>query len=354
MRLHGQLNARLGSFTLQTGCFDLSLQGVTAVFGPSAAGKSSWLLALSGCLAQTQGQLLLDEQVLLNADYSMPCHQRGIGMVFQDAALFPHRDVAGNLRYAMQRSGVDQAQYARLVELTGLGDLLAMRVDQLSGGERQRVALARAILGRPRLLCLDEPLAALDWAARNSLLQLIENLASETGLPMIYVSHSALEVERLARQVVFMQQGRIVAVQSLQQTLADARSPLFEQDGAASVLLGRAGPTDDFGLLRFHTQAGQQFVLLAAAGRQSGTRLRIRARDVSLARTEPRDISVLNRLPVRLLALHEQSAGRVLARLELNGGEQLLAEITAWSAQQLQLAAGDPLFALIKSVALMD
>lgn len=356
MRLRGDIRLQRGDFRFASGRFDWDLHGISVLFGPSGSGKSSVLLALAGVLQQVQGWLQIDDgpRWTLGRGGAAAAHRRGIGLVFQHAHLFPHLDVRGNLQFAARRAGLARQRMDELVAQTGLQDLLGRRVGQLSGGEAQRVAIARALLARPRLLCLDEPLSALDWSARRELLALIEALARDTDLPMIYVTHNAAEVERLAEQVIRVEPGRLLAPQSLQAALMPFDSPLFDEEGAASVLSGQLASDDAAGLLGFQSDGGSRLRLLDAGQVTGPARLRVRARDVSVARQPVEQISILNQLPVEISALSPAQQGRVRLRLRLNAQEHLLAEVTEWSTQALQLQTGQRVYALIKSVALLD
>lgn len=354
--LCGALRLRRGRFTLDSGPFEIPGEGVTVIFGRSGSGKSTLLRAIAGLEPDTRGTLRFGEEIWQDGARALPAHRRRIGFVFQDAALLPHLSVRGNLAYASRRSGEHSTALDRVAKATGIGALLARSVEHLSGGERQRVALARALLARPRLLCLDEPLAALDHRARAELLVLIEQLARDCGLPVLYVTHSPLEVERLADRVVFLDDGRIERSETLREALARPDSQLFEDEGAVSVLEGRTGTMDGDGLLPFVTAGGVQLRLALPHDRppSCASRLRILAKDVSLALHEPQGISILNHLPATILALDDERDGRVIAHLRLADGQALLCDLTAHSVRQLTLRAGMSVFALIKSVALIE
>lgn len=355
MKLQGDLTLARRGFRLETGPFALALDGVTALFGPSGSGKTTLLRCLAGLEPDVRGQLAADGQTWQDGRRRRSPARRDIGFVFQDAALFPHQTLRGNLDYAHRRAPAGGPDVPTVAARVGIEHRLDAAVHTLSGGERQRTALARALLSRPRLLCLDEPLSALDWQARAALLDLIDDLARRTDLPMIYVTHNPREVERLARQVAFMQDGRLTRIDSLADALARPDSALFQPpDGAASVLAGTLGPAGADGLQPFTTPGGVVLRLVPAGHDGRQRRLRILARDVSLARTEPAGISMLNRLPVQLTQLHPLDEHRVLATLRLTDGQMLMAEITAYSMRELDLAPGQSLYALVKSVALID
>lgn len=353
--LRGQLTLRAGDFLLESGEFEIETTGVTALFGRSGSGKSLLLRAMAGLDPQTRGHLHFGTERWQDGRWRLPASCRDIGFVFQDAALFPHLDVRGNLDYARRRApGVTVASMVAIAEEVGIAHKLDQDIGSLSGGERQRVAIARALVSRPRLLFMDEPLSALDWGAKAELLGLIETLAASTGVPILYITHAPLEVERLATRVVFMAEGRIERVETLRDALARPDSPLFDEEGPVSVFEGELGAPGDFGLLPFNTP-GARLWLVGTPGRKPGAaRLRILARDVALALDAPGRASILNQLAVTVEHIEPESGGRVTVVCRLGDGQRLLAQITAWSAHTLALAPGMAAFALIKSVALVD
>ncbi len=369
--LKGELSLRQGHFLLQSGAFELETQGVTVLFGRSGSGKSTLLRAMTGLDRHTRGTLSFNGERWQDDAWRLPTQKRDIGFVFQDAALFPHLSVRGNLEYALKRAprfsplslegkeaggegGVLQADLETLADRVGITHKLDQSVTTLSGGEKQRVAIARALLSRPRLLCMDEPLSALDWRAKGELLGLIEVLVRETGLPVLYITHAPIEVERLASRVVFMADGRIERVESLREALARPDSPLFDEEGPVSVLEGTMGAEDADGLTPFGNAQVQIRLTGPCAEKKTATRLRILARDVSLSLDDPQNTSILNHLPVLFETVYPAKDGRVSAACRLADGQLLLAEITAYSSLKLDLHAGMRGYALIKSVALME
>lgn len=353
--IEGNLTLKKGNFELQSGTFSFPAQGVSVLFGRSGSGKSTLLRAMAGLDADTRGQLSFKGESWQNQAWRLPTTQRHLGFVFQEAALFPHLSVRGNLDYACQRAPATAADaLQKIAERVGISHLLGQAVTTLSGGERQRVAIARALLSQPRLLCMDEPLSALDWRAKAELLALIDALAQETGLPVLYITHAPLEVERLASRVIFMADGRIERIETLREALARPDSPLFDQEGPVSVLQGSLQSTDAHGLASFGNAVLRLRLSLAAGANPSASRLRVMARDVSLATVQPQGLSILNQLPITIAALHPGAQGRVTVVCLLADGQRLLAEITAYSCQTLALKPGLQAFALIKSVALME
>lgn len=360
--------ARPGGFVLDV---DLQLpgQGVSALFGASGCGKTTLLRALAG-LERAAGRMALAGEPWQDDDrgHWLPTHRRPLGYVTQEAALFPHLDVRRNLHYGLrraapagQRAALERA-LAQAVELLGIGALMARRPATLSGGERQRVAMARALATRPRLLLMDEPLAALDAPRKAEILPYLERLHRELALPIVYVTHAMDEVTRLADQLVLLDAGRVRAAGPLAELLARVDLPLGRQDEAGVVIEAELLAHDAaYALSRIGFAGGALW--LGAAPQAIGERVRARvlARDVSVTRQPPVETSILNVLPVRLQALHAE-AGTVLLRLRVghgpgdgggDGGVHLLARITRKSCDALRLAPGDALYAQIKGVALM-
>jgi len=208
-----EIEKRLGDFTLSAR-FE-SAGGITAVFGPSGAGKTTLVNAIAGLIAPDRGRIAIDGTVLFDSErrINLPPHRREIGYIFQEGRLFPHLSVSHNLDYGRRMRGLpeDAKQLERIVSLLDIGHLLERRPGKLSGGERQRVAIGRALLTRPRLLLLDEPLASLDAARKREILPYLERMRDEVGVPMVYVSHQAAELRRIATSVVRLEAGRVAA-----------------------------------------------------------------------------------------------------------------------------------------------
>jgi len=354
-----QLKAQLKreDFTLD---IDLALpgHGITALFGASGSGKTTALRVLAGLEPQAQGRVSVQGEVWQDSAQGIfkPVHQRALGYVFQEASLFEHLSVQGNLQYGFKRTpAAERSQsWDGTLDLLGIGHLLNRWPHELSGGERQRVAIARALATSPRLLLLDEPLAALDAPRKADILPYLERLQRELALPVILVTHAIDEVTRLADSVVFMAQGQAQPVQTLQHALSQPGSPLFAEEGPVSVLHGNLNPPDEDGLRSFGNAQLRLRLSLPATANPSATRLRVLARNVSLATVQPQGLSILNQLPVRIQAIHAQGHERVTVVCQLADGQTLLAEITRYSCELLALTPGMQVFALVKSVALMD
>lgn len=345
MTLEIHIAHRFPGFRLEV---DFSLPGgLTCLFGKSGSGKTSIVNAVAGLLRPDEARIVLDGAAL----HDLPPHRRGIGYVFQDARLFPHLTVAENLTYGPRIRGLPPEGMDRIVALLGIGGLLSRRPATLSGGEKQRVAIGRALLSRPRLLLMDEPLAALDEGRKTEILPYIETLRDETGLPILYVSHSVPEVARLATSIAVIEAGRVAAFGPAADLLSDpATAPLLGLRDAGAVLTARIAAQEADGLTRLDTAAGPVWLPHVAGERGRTLRVRIAAQDVLLSRTRPEGLSALNILPATIAALHEGHGPGVLVRLDL-GGEFLLARVTRRSAQALELAPGLAVHAVIKTVA---
>jgi len=386
--------ARRG-FTLDV-TLQLPERGITALFGPSGCGKTTVLRALAG-LERAAGRVALGDEVWQDDATGLwrPTHLRPLGYVIQDAALFPHLDVRANLDYGRKRSSAaaqGSSTDARLasgpaaagvaldqvVDLLGIEPLMARRPDTLSGGERQRVAIARALATQPRLLLMDEPLAALDAPRKAEILPYLERLHRELALPIVYVTHAMDEVARLADHLVLLDAGQVRAAGPLAELLAQPDLPLARQDDAGVVIAATVAEHDRaYGLSRVQFAGGSLWVGETAAAPGDAVRARVLARDVSVTRQAPVQTSVVNVLQVVLEAmLADRSTTLLRLRVgassvgssagssgEGSGGPSvsatraspvwLLARITRRSAEALALQPGDALFAQIKGVALM-
>lgn len=354
--IHARLSLARPDFTLDV---QLALpgHGVTALFGPSGCGKTTCLRALAG-LERARGSVQVNGEVWQDDATGQwrPTHQRALGYVFQEASLFAHLDVRRNMEYGLRRQPPARRQVSleQAVELLGLGALLQRMPHTLSGGERQRVAIARALATSPRVLLMDEPLAALDAARKAEVMPYLERLQRSLDIPVLYVSHSSDEVARLASHLVLLQAGRVTAQGPTAELMARLDLPLAHGD-AAALVQGRVLAHDAHDQLLTVTIDGGQIQLASGRPRAVGesVRLRVLARDVSLARTRAADSSILNLLPARITQLADDGPGQVLVALDVVG-TTLLARITLRSCRTLALAVGDEVFAQVKGVALVD
>ncbi|WP_417614644.1 molybdenum ABC transporter ATP-binding protein [Oceanisphaera sp.] len=353
MTIKAAFNVQRDHFRLQVD-FELPARGVTALFGPSGCGKTTLLRAMAG-LERCPGHFWLGEQCWQDQQFFVPTHQRRLGYVFQEASLFAHLSVLGNLEYGWRRIPAAQrrADKAQIIDWLGLTPLLKQKAAELSGGQRQRVAIGRALLTSPELLLLDEPLSALDNRAKREILPLLERLSAQARVPVFYVTHAPEEVERLADRVLLMDQGRITCNDSLQQALARPDTPLYKDDEVAGIIEGRlAAPLAD-GRLPFDCKAGRIWLADLAPLTSDSVRLRILASDVSIALTHISGISIVNQLPATVASIIPLTKGRMLLRLTLAGGEQIPAQLSAYSVAQLGLTSGSRCYALIKAAALL-
>jgi molybdate transport system ATP-binding protein len=349
------LAAERGGFRLRAR-FAAPTPGVIALFGPSGSGKSTLVNAIAGLMPAT-GSVRLDGTAWLDsaAGTCLPAERRRIGYVFQDARLFPHLDVSGNLGYGERRAPPGQHFAVRdeIVDLLGLGSLLGRRVHQLSGGERQRVALGRALLAQPRLLLLDEPLAAIDATRRGEVLPYLESLRDRFAIPMLYVSHQYDEVLRLATHVVLLAAGDVLASGTPSELSLDPRlRALVGGDAVGAVLEVEVAAVDPAtGLASVAVGHGQ--LRLALAGARVGARLRLHvlARDVILATESPHGLSVRNALEGTLAEIVSEAPDEALAIVDL-AGSRLLARITRAAVEELRLRPGLPVWALVKAASL--
>ena len=357
----GGLRARFalnyGDFALDA---DLALpvRGVTALFGPSGSGKSTLLRCVAGLVRAPGGYLEINGEVWQDEarGFFLPTHKRSLGYVFQEASLFPHLSVEDNLAYGRKRAPASarQADREHILELLGIAHLLGRRPDRLSGGERQRVAIARALFTRPKILLLDEPLSALDHARKQEILPYLERLHDELEIPMLYVSHAPDEVARLADHLVVLEAGRVLASGPLRETLARLDLPIRLGEDAGVVLEGRIAERDAaWHLARVDFGGGSLWVRDAGLPMGHAVRVRILARDVSLALEAHQGTSILNILSARVEELAADAhPALALARLDV-GGAPLLARLTRRSAAALALAPGQAVWAQIKAVALI-
>lgn len=346
-------------FTLDA-ALALPERGVTALFGPSGCGKTTVLRALAG-LERAAGRVALGAEVWQDdaAGRFVPTHERAIGYVIQEAALFPHLDVRRNLAYGLKRIAPTESRIAldQVVDLLGIGHLLERRPDTLSGGERQRVAIARALATSPKLLLMDEPLAALDAKRKAEVLPYLDRLHEELGIPIVYVSHAIDEVARLADHLVLMDAGRVLAEGPLPDMLARLDLPVAFGDDAGVVLDAVIAERDaQWQLARLEVDGDACSLWSRDAGLPVGRRVRLRvlARDVSLTRTPQTGTSIGNQLRGTIEAIADDAhPALALVRVRV-GASPVVARLSKRSAHALQLAVGMPVWAQVKTVALME
>ena len=342
-------------------------RGVTALSGPSGCGKTTVLRALAG-LERARGRVSLGGEVWQDDARGrfVPTHRRALGYVIQEAALFPHLDVRRNLDYGRGRAMASgrRIDLDQVIALLGIEHLMARRTGTLSGGERQRVAIARALAARPRLLLMDEPLAALDVQRKAEVLPYLDRLQADLDIPIVYVSHAIDEVARLADHLVLMDAGRVVAAGGLNEVLSRLDPPVALGEDAGVVLMARVAERDEkWHLARLDIEGADGpdgTVDCGLWARDHGlpvgraVRLRVLARDVSLARAPQTGTSISNQLRGVIEALVDDNhPALALARVRV-GHTALIARVTRRSAHALELAPGVPVWAQVKSVALME
>jgi molybdate transport system ATP-binding protein len=370
-RIQATFKCQLDDFSLDVS-LDVPGRGVTAIFGSSGSGKTSLLRCVAGLERARRGYLKVNAQVWQDSELGLfvPVHQRALGYVFQDASLFVHLNVQRNLDYGLRR--VPQAErrvsLGQAIELLGISHLLQRQPGTLSGGERQRVAIARALATSPRVLLMDEPLAALDVQRKAEVLPYLERLHEELDIAVLYVSHSADEVARLADHLVLLESGRVLASGPTRELLTRLDLPLAHGDAAAAIIEAVVTRTEPAYHLSHAAFAGGEISLLNARLRVGQrARVRIQARDVSLTLHRQENTSVLNIFAATVTAVASDGPGQVMVCLHIGGTQanhetsqetnrppsQLLARITRKSADALGLQPGSRVYAQVKGVAVL-
>lgn len=349
--------------SLQRADFDLAVdtylpdRGITALFGPSGAGKTSLLRCIAGLerpSPQLSAYINMNGEIWQDETLSLPSHQRSIGYVFQEASLLPHLSVQGNLEYGYKRTPLAKRQinFDRVIDLLGLPSMLQRRVEELSGGQRQRVAIGRALLSNPKLLLMDEPLASLDDQSKANILSYIAEVQDEFNIPTLYVTHSVNEIVRIANHLLILDSGRITAEGEINQLLIRDDLPFAHHADVGVTLNGLVSDHDEkFHLTTLKVPGGQLTVSTNSLAINTSVRIRLLARDISLALAPPEQSSIQNVLRARVNAIMDDpDPAHVVVTLGLDE-EACLARITRRAAHQLDLTPGKPVFAQIKSVA---
>jgi molybdate transport system ATP-binding protein len=361
--IHLQLNIHRSAFQL-----DLSLQlpgqGITAVFGPSGSGKTTLLRAVAGLEKSQKGHIQIGSHIWQDTSRGvcLPTWQRPLGYVFQESSLLTHLSVTDNLNYGLKRAlkvnGVVRSDAAKslqdAIELLGIGSLLQRMPAELSGGERQRVAIARAIAMQPQLLLMDEPLASLDVARRLEIFPWLSKLRDELKMPMLYVTHSAEEVARLADHLVVLDKGQVRAQGPVSAVLTQVVNPVVVGEDAGALIAGHIGAVDaQWHLSRVDFEGGCVWMRDAGLPVGKAVRIRILARDVSLATTEPQNTSIQNQLRGRIQSITPDVHPSQVVLVLKCGAEEVLARVTKRAVDDLALQVGMSVWAQVKSVALV-
>lgn len=350
-----QLHKRRDAFNLELEFTTES--GVTALFGRSGCGKSTAINLIAGLLQPDAGLIQLGDEILVDTRKRIfvPAEQRHVGYVFQDARLFPHYSVRGNLDYGLSRARQrpQRIHFDAVVELLGLSHLLERRPQQLSGGEKQRVALGRALLAQPRLLLLDEPLASLDLIRRAEVLPYLERVRDQLKIPMIYVSHQFEEVLQLATQVVLMKDGRILAQGDLPSiSMRTELRELLGREAMGAVVEGVVQHVDQhYGLAQVAIGHGHLNVEAQSLTLGQRVRMQLLARDLILALAPPQGLSVRNMLQGSIVSIAPDTDHAMLVTVDV-GGVNLIARITGIAASELQLREHLPIWILVKAITL--
>jgi molybdate transport system ATP-binding protein len=339
---------------------DLNLpsQGVTCLFGPSGSGKTTVLRCMAGLTRTKQGKLVVNGEIWQDATHWLPTYKRPLGYVFQEASLFPHLSVLNNLKFGLTRTDKAQAiNLESIISLLGIGHLLDRKPNYLSGGESSRVGIARALASNPRILLLDEPLAALDYQRKQEIMPYLERLRDELAIPMIYVSHAPDEVARLADYLVVLNAGKVVSSGALSSQLTNIEHPLTLGADISTVLEGNIAEIDtQWHLARVAFKGGDLWVRDNHLPLGCKVRVRVLANDVSIATQAPQHTSIQNCLAGQLDAIVEdEHPGLALVRIKVGQAEAsslLMARITQKSLSELGLTRGQTLWVQIKSVAL--
>jgi molybdate transport system ATP-binding protein len=361
--IHLQIQLNRSAFMLDV---DLQLpgQGITAILGASGSGKTTLLRTVAGLEKNQQGRIQIGAHVWQDTQQGidLPTWQRPLGYVFQESSLLPHLTVSDNLNFGLKRAlktaGNAQPDAAKAlqasIELLGIGNLLQRMPDQLSGGERQRVAIARAIAMQPQLLLMDEPLASLDAARRQEIFPWLSKLRDELKMPMLYVTHSADEVARLADHLVVLDKGNVKAQGPVSAVLTQVVNPVVVGEDAGALIAGHIGQVDkQWHLSRIDFEGGCVWMRDAGVPVGKTVRIRILARDVSLATTEPQNTSIQNQLRGSIQSITPDAhPSQVMVVLKC-GAEEVMARVTKRAVDELGLQAGQPVWAQVKSVALV-
>ena len=349
-----KIKVQLESFMLDAN-FSIPDRGITVVFGPSGSGKTTLLRAIAGLEKSDDGFLKIGDSVWQKGEDFLATHKRQIGYVFQDAALFDHLDVKGNLNFVVKRAiGLKEDFIESIHNLLEIKTLLNRKTMQLSGGERQRVAIARALLTNPKILLLDEPLSALDLKRKNEILPYLDSIHNDLEIPILYVTHSQDEMSRLADHLLLIEDGNIIGSGPVNDMLTRFDMPLSHGGDAVSIIEAEVLKRDsEFNLMHLDFLGGQFIVPDNSFPVQTKVRIRVVARDVSLTKSKQVDTSILNIFPAMVQEIVNEGEAQVMVRLQIKD-TILLACITRKSSYKLRLEKGSEVFVQVKSVAILS
>jgi len=349
-----KIKVQLESFMLDAN-FSIPDRGITVVFGPSGSGKTTLLRAIAGLEKSDKGFLKIGDSVWQKGEDFLATHKRQIGYVFQDAALFDHLDVKGNLNFVVKRAiGLKEDFIESIHNLLEIKTLLNRKTTQLSGGEKQRVAIARALLTNPKILLLDEPLSALDLKRKNEILPYLDSIHNDLEIPILYVTHSQDEMSRLADHLLLIEDGNIIGSGPVNDMLTRFDMPLSHGGEAVSIIEAEVLKRDsEFNLMHLDFLGGQFIVPDNSFPVQTKVRIRVVARDVSLTKSKQVDTSILNIFPAMVQEIVNEGEAQVMVRLQIKD-TILLACITRKSSYKLRLEKGSEVFVQVKSVAILS
>jgi molybdate transport system ATP-binding protein len=355
MSVQARYSVKKGVFLLQVD-IKLPATGITAIYGVSGSGKTTLLRALAGLDSVSEGYLKIGSALWHSEEQCLPVHQRPLGYVFQEASLFSHLNVAQNIEFGRQRATdpLSDAALDDVFSLLALHPLLQRNVETLSGGEQQRVAIARALAVNPKLLLMDEPLSGLDESRKLEVLPYLQRLQASLKVPILYVTHSADEVARIADYLVILEAGKVVAQGAAVDMLTRLDLPLAKRSDAEAIIRADViGYDQHYHLTQLSFSGGVFIVTSTGLAVGETVRLRIAARDVSITLEKQIDTSILNILPAEVVGIERLNDGQTLVQLEL-GAEILLARITDRSVEQLGLIIGMRVWAQVKSAAVLS
>ena len=349
-----KIKIQFESFMLDAN-FSIPDRGITVVFGPSGSGKITLLRAIAGLEKSDDGFLKIGDSVWQKGEDFLATHKRQIGYVFQDAALFDHLDVKGNLNFVIKRAiGLKEDFIESIHNLLEIKTLLNRKTTQLSGGEKQRVAIARALLTNPKILLLDEPLSALDLKRKNEILPYLDSIHNDLEIPILYVTHSQDEMSRLADHLLLIEDGNIIGSGPVNDMLTRFDMPLSHGGDAVSIIEAEVLKRDsEFNLMHLDFLGGQFIVPDNSFPVQTKVRIRVVARDVSLTKSKQVDTSILNIFPAMVQEIVNEGEAQVMVRLQIKE-TILLACITRKSSYKLRLEKGSEVFVQVKSVAILS
>ena len=349
-----KIKIQLESFMLDAN-FSIPDRGITVVFGPSGSGKTTLLRVIAGLEKSDKGLLKIGDSVWQKGEDFLATHKRQIGYVFQDAALFDHLDVKGNLNFVIKRAiGLKEDFIESIHNLLEIKTLLNRKTTQLSGGEKQRVAIARALLTNPKILLLDEPLSALDLKRKNEILPYLDSIHNDLEIPILYVTHSQDEMSRLADHLLLIEDGNIIGSGPVNDMLTRFDMPLSHGGDAVSIIEAEVLKRDsEFNLMHLDFLGGQFIVPDNSFPVQTKVRIRVVARDVSLTKSKQVDTSILNIFPAMVQEIVNEGEAQVMVRLQIKE-TILLACITRKSSYKLRLEKGSEVFVQVKSVAILS